>query len=932
MNAEASDPDDKQTEERAETPDSSAVEQDTGTGPGQQISDTNSTTNATDRAIRPSTDSVTHASVPSNNRDGPIVMAPGPDDHIKEDIARQRLQFEQTQAANVLSSTQVEERAETLDEPEVQQDTGTNHGQQISDTNATANVTDHTIMHSTDGVANTSVPTDPSSNNDDPMAMYEHIKEDIAQQRLKFQENQSANILSFLPDDHIKSEITQARRKFEEQQANGQQPATFGAGIATPSAPTAQPGAFAVEGGRTGITEEANQDEPPEQNQDIPWDITGAVNIQEAHVAAVAQQPLALGQNSLPPPPELARQGPRSRAQMPPGAYSEGDGRESAGGGTISIGSTTTFQENNSTGGANNNGGNNTLDNSAPLLEATLVGSRSFQVDEERDLPQAEILEPKSMVGHWMESTSTQGKLICILIVAIALGLAITGLVCGTSNVCGGGGGEMSNENDEMSTLAPTFSWVSDFPDFTLEALQDPVSSQAQAYDWMVDGYGEERLSEMPDWRRAQIFAIGCFYYAFDGSTRPGLLRDNAFFNTSLRECGDWNGTHTKFGCTEEGRLQHFKITVSPVDIVGVIPPEVVLLDQLDELAITKVKLIGNLTSIVPTQLELLPSIRILDLSENQVTGTIPEYMSDMKQLEVIDFYKNAIGGTVPWQLMYDMPNLINLHLGTNVLGGTIPKPPPAFATPSLARVAQGDNMTNSSLESSIDDDVNSYVPLESLELHLNTFSGTLPTELSYLQNLQNFLLSTNQITGPIPTELFLLTKLERLRLHTNPMTGSLSAEIGLLSKLTYLSVANLELTGSIPSEVAMASNLRFLSFGGNQNMQGTIPSELGLLTKLTLLTVGGGMTGSIPDSICQLTLPREDGGGKTKPLSLTIACDTMDECPTDCVCECGAEEVKTIWYSGGSSGGSGGGTQTNSNGGSSTGNSNGGGSGGSRG
>ncbi|CAB9512368.1 LRR receptor-like serine threonine-protein kinase [Seminavis robusta] len=576
-------------------------------------------------------------------------------------------------------------------------------------------------------------------------------------------------------------------------------------------------------------------------------------------------QPLSLGQNSMDPvapTSELVRHGQaRQRQQLPPGAYPHGGRQTSSAATTITNGST--HSNNNNNNGSIHNGEVTDPEIEPPLLEATLVGSVPFEMDEQ-SIPQAQILAPKSLMGQWMESTSTQAKLICVLITVAVLGLIITGLVCGTSNVCSG------NDNDDDDGPTTKAVWVNDLPDSTIQSLQDPGSSQSQAYQWMMTGYSEQRLEEFPDWRREQIFAIGCFYYSFDGSTDPDLLRDKDFFNTSLQECQDWNGTHIKLGCTDEGQLTSFKLTAVPVEVVGTIPPEVLLLDQLDTLAITEVKLIGKLTSIIPTELELHPSLKNLDLSYNQISGTIPEYLSQKTQLETIILHQNKLGGTVPAQLLYGIPNLIRLHISTNQLVGSIPKPPPIL--PSFSSLAN---------------DTYGYAPLQSLELATNALTGTIPTELSDFRNLQILFLSTNDLTGPFPSELGLLSKLERLRLHSNDITGVLPTELGLMTRMTHLSFSKMRLTGTMPSELALMRHLRFLNLGGNRNMKGTIPSEMGLLTELTSLIVGGGMTGSVPESICQLTLPRADGG---KPLSLKIACNTMDECPSGCECQCGAE------------------------------------------
>ncbi len=62
--------------------------------------------------------------------------------------------------------------------------------------------------------------------------------------------------------------------------------------------------------------------------------------------------------------------------------------------------------------------------------------------------------------------------------------------------------------------------------------------------------------------------------------------------------------------------------------------------------------------------------------------------------------------------------------------------------------------------------------------------------------------LSKNQLTGSIPTELGDLDNLQALYLHQNQLTGSIPTELGDLDNLELLNLENNQLTGSIPQGV----------------------------------------------------------------------------------------------------------------------------------
>ncbi len=112
------------------------------------------------------------------------------------------------------------------------------------------------------------------------------------------------------------------------------------------------------------------------------------------------------------------------------------------------------------------------------------------------------------------------------------------------------------------------------------------------------------------------------------------------------------------------------------------------------------------------------------------------------------------------------------------------------------------------------------------LWLHLNGLTGSIPTELGNLSNLNRLWLYSNQLTGSIPTELGNLSNLEDLWLYSNQLTGSIPTELGNLSNLEDLLLYSNQLTGSIPTELGNLSNLEDLLLYSNQ-LTGSIPQEV---------------------------------------------------------------------------------------------------------
>eukprot|EP00978_Attheya_sp_CCMP212_P016812 scaffold44411_cov45-Attheya_sp.AAC.1 len=147
---------------------------------------------------------------------------------------------------------------------------------------------------------------------------------------------------------------------------------------------------------------------------------------------------------------------------------------------------------------------------------------------------------------------------------------------------------------------------------------------------------------------------------------------------------------------------------------------------------------------------------------------------------------------------------------------------------------------------------------ISNLNLHSNALNGTIPSELGQISNLQGLSLFANALTGTIPSELGQMPNLEYLDLHNNPLTGTIPSELGQLSTLGDLFLSFNNLTGTIPSELGQMSNLQDLWMRDNA-LTGTIPSELGLIANLQDLSLtSNALTGTIPTELGQIaTLER---------------------------------------------------------------------------
>ena len=116
------------------------------------------------------------------------------------------------------------------------------------------------------------------------------------------------------------------------------------------------------------------------------------------------------------------------------------------------------------------------------------------------------------------------------------------------------------------------------------------------------------------------------------------------------------------------------------------------------------------------------------------------------------------------------------------------------------------------------------------ISLYANKMSGSIPTSVGNLTNLDILFLGNNQLSGGIPSSIGNLVNLTNLSLGYNQLTGSIPAEMGNLTGLTYLYLDHNQLEGSIPAGVGNLVNLRGLYLNNNK-LTGSIPPELGNLT-----------------------------------------------------------------------------------------------------
>jgi hypothetical protein len=333
---------------------------------------------------------------------------------------------------------------------------------------------------------------------------------------------------------------------------------------------------------------------------------------------------------------------------------------------------------------------------------------------------------------------------------------------------------------------------LKDLPNTTQESLQHPSTPQWKAWDWLSN---HQNITNLPEWRKKQLFALATFFYTFEGENWNPLIRER-WMDDDKNECRWFSLGNGYF--MDSGEYIEY-----PEDSLYRYP---------------SCNSAGEFIS-----------LDLQDLRLNGLAPPIPHEISLLSSLNGISLYASSIEAPLNYLLpaeLYQMASfLLFLGFGENSLNGLIPS------------------------------ELGLMTSIRYLDFDANNISGPLPTELGRMTNLEFCYFGRNSLTGWIPSELGLLTKLTELSLTLNHFSGLLPSELGRMTSLTTLSLSGNSLTGSLFSEVGGMTNMTVLRLVNLTMLTGSIPSELALLTSLKHLDLhgSGGLSGTIPDVLCYL-------------------------------------------------------------------------------
>jgi Leucine-rich repeat (LRR) protein len=198
-------------------------------------------------------------------------------------------------------------------------------------------------------------------------------------------------------------------------------------------------------------------------------------------------------------------------------------------------------------------------------------------------------------------------------------------------------------------------------------------------------------------------------------------------------------------------------------------------------------QLMGN----IPAELSKCKDLSLLNLASNKLQGSVPAAISSLDKLVVLKLQNNSLSGSIP-NTFYDLRSLTTMNLSHNSLTGLIPSG--IFELQLLSTLdLQGNN-----IEGVIPNSISSSKSLIELNLGYNALTGIIPTMPTTLSTSLN--LSRNHLSGSIPSDLSYLSELEILDLSYNHLSGEVPSSLGSLQSLEQLVLSYNNLSGSVPT------------------------------------------------------------------------------------------------------------------------------------
>ncbi|KAB2615413.1 LRR receptor-like serine/threonine-protein kinase [Pyrus ussuriensis x Pyrus communis] len=266
-------------------------------------------------------------------------------------------------------------------------------------------------------------------------------------------------------------------------------------------------------------------------------------------------------------------------------------------------------------------------------------------------------------------------------------------------------------------------------------------------------------------------------------------------------------------------------IDLSSNQLSGSIPREIGNLTM-----VKSIRLDDNKFEELPKEIGSLGQLEELFVQDNALKGSAFVPTLNISSLITLALFGNNMSGSLPNNMCEHLPSVRGINLGQNQFDGLIPSK--LWQCKELRLVSFEYNNFRGSIPKSL----GNLTYLSRIYLYHNNLEGTIPDEISNLPQLEILGLMINNLNGVIPPKLFNLSTIRVISLSLNPLSGSLPANIGLNApNLESLHVDGTNLMAGPLPNLSNASKLRVLDMGSN-SFTGFLPSTLCSLKNLERL------------------------------------------------------------------------------------------------
>ncbi|CAL4973444.1 unnamed protein product [Urochloa decumbens] len=241
----------------------------------------------------------------------------------------------------------------------------------------------------------------------------------------------------------------------------------------------------------------------------------------------------------------------------------------------------------------------------------------------------------------------------------------------------------------------------------------------------------------------------------------------------------------------------------------GNIPREIGNLSQLTFLALNT----NSFTGGIPPTLGLLSNLIWLDMSANKLSGQIPVSpgLNQLIKAKHFHFSENQLTGPMSERLFSAKMNLIHVIFDNNNFTGPIPASIGQVTSLQIIR------LDHNQFSGPVPDSIGNLSNLMELSLANNLLNGTVP-DLTSVTQLDYVDLSNNNFPrSPAPGWFSTLTSLNSIFMENDDLTGTIPSDLFSLPNLQQVSLARNAFSGKLNMTGNIGSQLRVVNLTNNQ-------------------------------------------------------------------------------------------------------------------